>query len=77
MLEDKVLKYRELKIILARYGITEKTGKGSHRFFIHPNINGRRVKYTISVHSEGQDIRASIVRIVRRTFNISFEDFYK
>ena len=59
MPEDKVLKYRELKAILMRYGITEKMGKGSHRFFIHPNINGRRVKHTMSVHSEGQDVKSS------------------
>ena len=77
MPEDKVLKYRELKAILMRCGITEKMGKGSHRFFIHSNINGRRVKHTMSVHNEGQDVKSSIVRIIRRTFNISYEEFYK
>lgn len=78
MSEDKILKYRELKQLLAKHGVTEnKHGKGSHRSLNHPNINGRRVRYTMSVHHEGQEIPAFIVRYVRRVFNVSYEEFYQ
>lgn len=79
MLEDKPLKYRELRRALSRFGVREikHRGKGSHRLFVHPNIKGLKISYPVKCHSEGQEIASYVVRRIRQTFDISLEDFYK
>lgn len=78
MLEDKHLKYRELRKLLSKHNIYEvkHRGKGSHRLFIGV-VEARKISYPVACHSEGQEIRSYIVRRIRETFKIPIEDFYK
>ena len=75
---DKVLKYRELRRLLARHGVVEQShrGKGAHRQFIKI-IDGRPVVDYVTCHSEGQDISRKIVCHVREKFKIPIEKFYE
>ena len=75
---DKVLKYRDLRCRLARFGVIEKPsrGKGSHRMFMKV-IEGRPIIDFVTCHSEGDDISRKVVEHVREKFQISFEEFYK
>ena len=74
---DKVLKYRDLRTKLARFGVIEQTrrGKGSHRMFIKL-IDGRPVADFVTCHNEGDDISRKVVQHVREKFQIPLEDFY-
>jgi len=74
---DKVLKYRELKTKLARFGVIENPsrGKGSHRMFIKL-LDGRPVIDFVTCHNEGDVISRKVVQHVREKFQISLEDFY-
>lgn len=74
---DKVLKYRELKSKLARFGVIENPnrGKGSHRMFIKL-LDGRPVIDFVTCHNEGDTISRKVVEHVREKFQISLEDFY-
>ena len=74
---DNVLKYRELKTKLARFGVIENPsrGKGSHRMFIKV-IEGRPVIDFVTCHNEGDVISRRVVQHVREKFEISIEDFY-
>ena len=75
---DKVLKYRDLRARLARFGITEQSrrGKGSHRMFIKV-IEGRPVIDFVTCHNEGDDVSRKVVGHVREKFQIAFEEFYR
>ena len=75
---DKVLKYRDLRARLSRFGVSEQSrrGKGSHRMFIKV-IEGRPVIDFVTCHNEGADISRKVVEHIREKFQISFEDFYK
>lgn len=74
---DKVLKYRDLRSKLAKFGVIEKPsrGKGSHRMFLKVS-EGRPVIDFVTCHSEGDVVSRKVVRHVREKFQISFEDFY-
>ena len=74
---DKVLKYRDLKSKLVRFGVIENSrrGKGSHRMFIKV-IEGRPVVDFVTCHNEGDVISRKVVQHVREKFQISIEDFY-
>ena len=74
---DQVLKYRELKRKLARFGVIENPsrGKGSHRMFIKV-MDGRPVVDFVTCHNEGDVIRRKVVQHVREKFQIPLEDFY-
>lgn len=74
---DKVLKYRDLKSKLARFGVIENSrrGKGSHRMFIK-FTEGRPVTDFVTCHNEGDVISRKVVQHVREKFQISAEDFY-
>ena len=74
---DKVLKYRDLRTRLAKFGVIERShrGKGSHRMFIKV-IEGRPVVDFVTCHNEGDDISRKIVQHVREKFQVSLEDFY-
>ena len=78
MPEDKHLQYRDLRRLLSRFGVYEvkSRGKGSHRLFVHENINGRKISYPIKCHHEGEEIHSFITRKIRRAFNIPYEQFY-
>lgn len=78
MLEDKPLKYRELRKLLSRHNILEikHRGKGSHRLFIGI-VEGRKISYPVKCHSEGQEVHSYIIRRIRDTFKIPIEEFYK
>lgn len=79
MLEDKSLKYRELRRFLSRHSVYEvkHRGKGSHRLFVRDNVDGRKISYPVKCHNEGQEIHSYIVRRVREIFKIPIEGFYK
>ena len=79
MLEDKHLKYRELRRLLNKHNIYEikHRGKGSHRLFVCDNVDGRKISYPVKCHNEGQEIHAYIVRRIRQTFRIPSEEFYR
>ena len=74
---DKVLKYRDLRSRLARFGVTElpHRGKGSHRMFIKV-VEGHPVIDFVTCHSEGDDISRKVVGHVREKFQIPFDEFY-
>ena len=74
---DKVLKYRDLRTRLARFGVIEQArrGKGSHRMFIKL-IDGRPVVDFVTCHNEGDDVSRKVVQHVREKFQIPLEDFY-
>ena len=74
---DEVLKYRDLKSKLARFGVIENSrrGKGSHRMFIKV-IEDRPVTDFVTCHNEGDVISRKVVQHVREKFQISLEDFY-
>ena len=76
--QDKVLKYRELRARLGRFGVTENAnrGKGSHRMFIKV-IEGRPVIDFVTCHNEGDEISRKVVGHIREKFQISYEDFYR
>ena len=75
---DKVLKYRDLRALLSRFGVTEQRnrGKGSHRMFMKI-IEGRPVIDFVTCHNEGNDISRKVVGHIREKFQIPFEDFYR
>ena len=74
---DKVLKYRDLRSRLGRFGVTElpSRGKGSHRMFIKV-LEGRPVIDVVRCHSEGDELSRKIVGHVREKFQIPFDEFY-
>ena len=76
--QDKVLKYRDLRARLARFGVTEQAhrGKGSHRMFIKV-IDGHPVIDFVTCHNEGDDISRKVVRHIREKFQIPKDEFYK
>lgn len=78
MLEDKPLKYRELRRYLSRHNIQEikHRGKGSHRLFVGL-VEGRKISYPVKCHSESQELHSYIVRRIRDTFKIPIEEFYR
>ncbi|MBU1262212.1 MAG: hypothetical protein KKG06_04355 [Bacteroidetes bacterium] len=75
----KRYKYRELRKILKRYGISEDVGrgKGSERTFYHPTLkNGQPVFHTVKCHGEGTQLSIGVIESVRRAFDLSEEEFY-
>ena len=79
MPDDKHLKYRQLRKLLSRHNVYEvkHRGKGSHRLFVCDNVEGSKISYPVKCHNEGQEIPAFIIRIIRETFRIPAEEFYK
>lgn len=79
MPEDKHLKYRQLRKLLSRHNVYEvkHRGKGSHRLFVCDNVEGVKISYPVKCHNEGQEISSFIIRIIRETFKIPAETFYK
>ncbi|GEM_PF-1506982 len=75
---DKVLKYRDLRAKLSRFGVSEQSnrGKGSHRMFMKV-IEGRPVIDFVTCHNEGDDISRKVVGHIREKFQIPLGDFYK
>lgn len=78
MLEDKPLKYRELRKLLSKHNICEikHRGKGSHRLFVG-TVEGHKISYPVKCHSEGQEIHPYNVRRIRDAFKIPVEEFYR
>lgn len=78
MLEDKTLKYRQLRKLLSRHNVYEvkHRGKGSHRLFVCDSVDSRKISYPVKCHNEGQDVHFYIVRRIRETFKIPTESFY-
>ncbi len=80
---DRPLKYRDLRRILAHFGVLEdkSRGKGSHRMFVGV-VGGVLRKFPTACHAEGDTKPASVVRAFRRAFNltadhgVSDQDFY-
>lgn len=70
---DRPLKLRELKKILAKFGITEdkSRGKGSHTVFIKETDDGK-VIYTIPTSKK--DIGKPYIKGIRRAFGLRKED---
>ncbi len=71
---DRTLKYRELRRILARFGVEElpSRGKGSHRMF-SAVVGGRLERYPVPCHSEGDELSAPLIRAARRRFRLTPE----
>lgn len=72
---DRPLKYRDLRRLLAQFGIVEDVsrGKGSHRMFSGV-VDGREVRYPIPCHSEGDELARQYVKAVRRAFRLTEAD---
>ena len=71
---EKPLKYRDLRRILASFGVEELAhrGKGSHRMF-SAVIEGRPNRYPVKCHNENQEFSRSIVAAIRRRFELTEE----
>lgn len=70
---DRVLKLRDLRKILTRYGVGENTsrGKGSHTVFFK-RIGGGT--YTYPVPTSGQDVLACYAKGCRVKFKLTEAD---
>ncbi|HLD69819.1 MAG TPA: type II toxin-antitoxin system HicA family toxin [Candidatus Omnitrophota bacterium] len=77
-MQDKTLKYRDLRRLLSSHGVYEvkRRGKGSHRLFICDNVNGQKVSCPVACHNESHEVNSYIVRRIREKFNIAVESFY-
>lgn len=67
---DRALKYRDLRSLVAGFGIEEvpSRGKGSHRMFSGV-VEGRERRVLIPCHNEGAEVARQYVKAVRRRFN--------
>jgi predicted RNA binding protein YcfA (HicA-like mRNA interferase family) len=72
---DRPLKYRELRQLLAAFGIGENVsrGKGSHRMFSGV-VDGQERRYPVPCHNEGDELAKQYVKAVRRAFGLSSTD---
>ena len=52
-------------------------GKGSHRMLVHPDIDGKEVRFPVPVHSMGKDLPAYIPRKIMAKFRLPRTLFYK
>lgn len=70
---DRPLKLRELRKILARYGITEdkSRGKGSHTIFVQDKDDGKRV---FTIPTTKKDVDTPYIRSLRTKFGLRKED---
>jgi hypothetical protein len=71
----KPLKYRELRTILARYGIHEdaKRGKGSERMFVGI-VDGVIESYPTRCHSDNDEKPVPVINAIRRHFHLTEKD---
>lgn len=77
-MQDKPLRYRELKKRLSKFGVKEsRKGKGSRRMLYHPNIDSNPAFIPIHPHSENHEFSRHIIRSLRDRFKINIKDFYK
>lgn len=74
MSHKKPLKYRQLRRVLASFGITElkKRGKGSERMFAGV-VEGRVVHYPTRCHNEGDEKPVPVIEAIRRAFHLTEE----
>lgn len=77
----KSLKWRELREILLAYDrrfsfySKKGSGKGSHRAIEHPDIDGRRIAFTVPIHGEGDEIKTPYKSKIRRDFKLPKDIF--
>ena len=82
-MRDRPLRYRDMLQRVQRFGISENRsrGKGSHRMLMGV-VAGQERAYPVACHNEGVTLSASIIRAIRRRFEltpdkgISDERFY-
>lgn len=80
---DRPLTYRNMLRAVRKYGVNEikGRGKGSHRLLVGV-IGGTIRRYPVPCHSEGAELAASIIKAIRRRFDltpdkgVSDEQFY-
>ena len=70
--KSRVLKPREVVVILERLGFAEVRQRGSHRQYRHPD--GRTT--TVPFHV-GRDISPILVRQIARDIGLAVEEFLK
>jgi hypothetical protein len=72
---DRILKLRELRRILASFGIQEDSsiGKGSHTTFIQRDSTGK-VTATYPVPTTKKDVLICYIRGCRKKFKLTKED---
>jgi predicted RNA binding protein YcfA (HicA-like mRNA interferase family) len=54
-----------------------KRGKGSERWLVHPNVNGKKKGTSITCHGEGKDVKVGMMKAVLRRFEIDIDGFFK
>ena len=64
---DRPLRYREFLRCASRFGVRELEGrgKGSERLW-ERTVDGRRCIATVTCHGEGKELRAGLMKAVRR-----------
>jgi len=69
------LRYRDLRAILKRFGISEdkSRGKGSERMFVGV-VAGRTVRYPTKCHNEGDVKPVPVINAIRRHFHLTEAD---
>lgn len=67
------MNYRDLRKALRPYGIHEEVirGKGSHRYFVGPDVDGWLVHYTLPYHGDNTDVHPRYIKALERTFGIT------
>ena len=77
----KSLRWRDLKKILRAHDdrflffVGKGSGKGSHRAIEHPDIDGKRVAFTVPVHDDGAEIKTPYKSKIRRNFKLPKDIF--
>ena len=71
------ISFRKLRSILSKHDnrFLFYTRKGSHSAIEHPDIDGKRVAFTIPVHNEGRDIKAAYLSKLKRNFHLPQDIF--
>ena len=81
---DRPIARRELIRRLGKYGVSERSrNKTGHRKLVRELDDGRMASYSIKFHGDKETIQPSVVKAIRRRFQllpgdgVSDDDFYR
>lgn len=73
----RTLKFREIRRRLTdydqRFEVWQRRGKGSHRVFYHPDIDGQPASFPVKCHGEGTELRRGVLSALTRRFKLPRE----
>lgn len=72
----RVVKFRDVKVMFARWGVQTIVGKSrGHKRKRHAMLVGPDgVKYPIPAHNDNDDVYRTYIRAARRRFHLTAED---